>query len=145
MFKNAKYDNQENTAISVLHDGVHLSITVDEKNRHYRELMDQKVPIADYVPPAPITSDVRREAQRRIMALLGARDSRHLEVLISNGSREAIRLLRKGSDNWTGDETVRAAKLEQVDKAIESIRAKSNMLEAMEEIPAGYADDKYWL
>ena len=145
MFENAKYDNQENTAISVLHDGVHLSITVDEKNRHFQELMEQKVPIADYVPPAPTTDDVRREAQRRIMALLGARDGRHLEVLISNGSREAIRLLRKGSDNWTSNETVRAATLEQVDKAIESIRAKSNMLEAMEEIPMKFANAKYWL
>lgn len=85
---------------------------------------------------------IRVEAQRRISALVGARDAVHLDVRISNASREAIRLLRIGADNWTAEEAARAAQLEQMDLAIEAIRAASNTLEA--DPPDDFADDKYW-
>lgn len=88
---------------------------------------------------------VRDEAQRRIMLLLGARNIEHMNILISNGSREAIRLLRKGSDNWTSEETVRAAELDKLDAAIEIIRTASNALGAMEPVPESYVDDKWWI
>ena len=90
------------------------------------------------------SDDVREEAQRRIMALLGARDEQHLDVLISNGSREAIRLLRKGAGNWTPKDRARARQQEQIDLAIETIRTASNTLEAMEKIPMDYTDDMRW-
>lgn len=88
--------------------------------------------------------DVRAEAQRRLMALVAARDTAHLEILISNGSRAAIRLLRKGKANWTAHEATRAARLEMLDREIEAIRNASNALEAMDQVPEDYADDKYW-
>ncbi|MBU2531536.1 MAG: hypothetical protein KKB37_02255 [Alphaproteobacteria bacterium] len=86
--------------------------------------------------------DVRAEAARRMMMLVGARDERHLEMTIANGNREAIRLLRVGADNWTPEQAARAAQLEQVDVMIEAIRAASNVLEPVP--PADYADDRYW-
>jgi len=87
---------------------------------------------------------VRGEAQRRMMALLGARNAAHLEIKISNGSREAIRLLRKGEANWTQEAATSAAQLDQADQAVEAIRAASNALEAMDPVPKDYTDDKYW-
>ncbi len=87
---------------------------------------------------------VRAEAQRRMMALLGARDKAHMDVLISNNSREAIGLLRKGSDSWTAEEKARAAKLEALDEAIDGIRAASNALEAKRPVPKDFQEEKYW-
>ncbi len=87
---------------------------------------------------------VRAEAQRRMMALLGARDKAHMDILISNSSREAIGLLRKGADNWTAKEKMRSAKLEALDEAIDDIRAASNALEAKRPVPKDFQEEKYW-
>lgn len=93
-------------------------------------------------PEPPTAADVRQEARRRIMILTQARDAEHLDVIVSNGTREAVRLLRKGNAGWSAEEAERAAALEIVDVAIEAIRTASNAIEA--EPPADYADDKYW-
>lgn len=85
---------------------------------------------------------VRRECDRRMIALLGARDARDRDVKISNATREATRLLRKGEANWMPVEVARAAWLEAVDAAIEQLRACSNAMEA--DPPADYADDARW-
>ena len=52
-YTNAKYDNSENTTISVLQDGKHLAVTVDKKNRHYAEMMEQKVVGVGYLRATP--------------------------------------------------------------------------------------------
>lgn len=94
-------------------------------------------------PLARVTAyDVRAEASRRMMALVGARDAAHLEIIIANGTREAVRLLRRGAETWTPDEAQRAAELEALDLAIEAIRAASNRLEA--DPPADFQDPKHW-
>lgn len=92
--------------------------------------------------PGPTAADVRMEASRRMQALVGARDAGHLDIVLSNASREAIRLLRKGDANWTAEEAARAAQLEGLDAAFEKIRAVSNVLEDMP--PADYADNRHW-
>lgn len=96
----------------------------------------------EMAPPPPTATDVRREAQRRMMALVSARDPAHLELVIANRTREAVRLLRRGSSSWTPEEAARAAALEAIDVAIEQIREASNRLEA--DPPADFADPKYW-
>ncbi len=95
-------------------------------------------------PPPPPTADaVRAEAQRRMMRAIGARDAGHLDVLISNGTREAVRLLRIKADRaWTEQETARAAVLEATDNAIDAIRTASNAMEPSP--PADYADNAHW-
>ncbi|MCH9806959.1 MAG: hypothetical protein K0U74_04440 [Alphaproteobacteria bacterium] len=98
--------------------------------------------LAAYAPPAPTADDVRAEASRRMQALVGARDAGHLEIIVTNATREAIRLLRKGTANWTTAEATRAAELEAIDTAIEAIRAASNAMEASP--PTDFADDSYW-
>lgn len=94
----------------------------------------------DYVLTA---DDVRAEASRRMQAVFGARDAAHLEIIIANANREAIRLLRKGADRWTPDEAKRAAGLEGADQIVETIRAASNRIE--HDVPPDYADDRHWL
>lgn len=94
------------------------------------------------VAQAPSVDQVRAEASRRMQVLVGARDAEHLSVILSNGSREAIRLIRKGADAWTETEVVRAAQLESVDAAIEQIRASSNLIE--ENPPTDFKQDKHW-
>lgn len=98
--------------------------------------------VAGYVPPGPSADDVRAEASRRMQLIVGARDAAHLEIVIANASREAIRLLRIGAANWTEAQAARAGQLETVDAMIEHIRARSNALEPAP--PADYADDRHW-
>lgn len=93
--------------------------------------------------PHPTAEDVRSEASRRLQQLLGARDAAHLEILVANGTREAVRLLRiKSARAWTEEEAARAATLEAVDRRIEDIRAASNILEPCP--PADYQRDSHW-
>ena len=98
----------------------------------------------DPAPPLPLpTADhVRVEAQRRLMEVVGARSPEHLALKISNASREAIRLLRVGSANWTEAQAARAIELEAMDAAIEAIRAASNVLERNP--LTDYEGDKHW-
>jgi len=95
---------------------------------------------------APTVDDVRSEASRRMITLLGARDAAHMDLIITNGLREAARLLQKevAGQVLTPEEAARKIALSQVDAAIEAIRAASNVLEAMSPIPADYAADSRW-
>lgn len=96
-----------------------------------------------YIPSTPTADDVRGEASRRMIALVGARDANHLQIILANASREAIRLLRKGPENWSTEEAARAAALEAADAAIEHIRARSNAMEPNP--PLNYAEDINWI
>jgi hypothetical protein len=100
--------------------------------------------------PPPTAEDVRAEAQRRMMMLVGARDAAHLSIIITNAQREATRLqsIRLGipgvvaGRDWTAEEAARAATLWGADQAIEAIRAASNVMEA--DPPADYTADARW-
>ena len=96
--------------------------------------------------PVVIPDDVRAEAARRMSLLVGARDDRHLDIIISNGLREAARLLRKEveDEGLTAVEQARKRQLQQIDVMLEAIRAASNRLEVMEPVPVDYADDRHW-
>ncbi len=114
--------------------------SAEEALRLYAELGREKPALT------PTADDVRAEAARRMRVLMGARDDRHLAVLISNNTREATRLLQKEiSDGALApEEQARKRQLRQIDDAIEAIRAASNRLEAMEPIPDDFADDRWW-
>jgi len=92
----------------------------------------------------PTIADVRAEAARRMIVLLGADDEAHMDVLISNGTREAVQLLQIGQGNWTEEQATRAAQLEHMQAAIDEVREHSNILEAMTPVPLDYADDVHW-
>jgi len=129
-----------------------LTIFYDKQGKEVGRLEGRLAPSDAPVPGdytvrhVVLPDDVRAEAQRRMMALVGARDAEHLALVITNGLREATRLLQKeaAGQALTPEEDARKHQLQQVDAAIEAIRAASNRLEAMEPIPEDYADDKYW-
>lgn len=140
--------NSTNSAIHVNIDGIDRVVPVQSGNRFYDEIMQRvsanTLIVSAYSTPPPTVADVRAEAERRMILLTGARDSQHLDLIISKGNSEAIRLLRKGSANWDASETARAAQLETADAALEFIRAKSNILEAADPIPSNYDNDSHW-
>ena len=92
----------------------------------------------------PEADDLRAEASRRMRALVGARDDRHLDIIISNNLREAVRLQEKrlGGDTLTATEVARVGQLQQLDRIIEEIRAHSEALELAP--PTDWSDDKHW-
>lgn len=143
-----KFADLNHTIIDV---GNGRSIPVDINNADYLALIDAGVSIGSFVPPAPTANDVRAEASRRMQTLVGARNAGHLAVILSNASREAIRLqnLRlsylsgePNSRDWTEAEIARAAELKIVDAMLEDIRAASNVLEVS--LPDDFANDSYW-
>jgi len=139
-YSNARYANAEKSIVIVERGSNVLSVPVS--HRVFHGLIADAVPIAEFSPPGPTADDVRREASRRMQALVGARDVEHLSVILSNAQREAIRLLRIGADNWTAEQAVRAAELEAADAEIEAIRAASNAMEASP--PTDYVNDQHW-
>ncbi len=90
----------------------------------------------------PTVDDIRAEASRRLQVVAGARDAAHLQIVLANATREAVRLLRIGEMNWSQAEQARAFELESLDTRIEHIRAVSNLLEQYP--PADFADDRHW-
>lgn len=100
---------------------------------------------AGFPDHAPLNANhVRRECQRRMMALTGARTAEDLSVKISNALREQARLndLKLQGVAWTEQQTIRAAVLRAADAAIEHLRARSNEMEA--DPPEDYRDDARW-
>lgn len=100
---------------------------------------------AGYPQLAPLNAwHVRAECQRRMIALVGARDARDLDVKIANASREAIRLqdIRLEGLVWTPEQADRVVELRLVDALIEQLRAASNDME--QDPPADYQDDARW-
>ena len=140
-----KFANEHATMIAT-DDG--RCIPADPANADYAALVAAGAAVEPYVaplPPPPTVEDVRAEASRRMQHVVGARDAAHLQIVIANASREAIRLLRVTADRpWTEGEVARAAALEAADAAIEAIRAASNVLEAMDPVPADFATSAIW-
>jgi hypothetical protein len=138
----AQYVDEQDRTIAVADDNGERFVPADPNNKDYQALLASGVTIAPCTPTSPNAGDVRAEASRRMQVLVGARDAAHLEIIIANATREAVRLLRKGPANWTPAETERGAELEAVDQAIDAIRAASNLIEG--DPPADYADDSHW-
>lgn len=143
-----KFVNSDETLIAT---GDGRFIPTDPANSDYAAIIAAGVSIGSFVPPAPTADDVRAEASRRMQTLVGARNAGHLAVILSNASREAIRLqnLRlsylsgePNSRDWTEAEIARAAELKIVDAMLEDIRAASNVLEVS--LPDDFANDSYW-
>lgn len=94
--------------------------------------------------PTPTATDVRREAQRRIISMMGSHTLDDCIVKQLNLAMRATELVNKRASGTelTADETAEAAALQSVASAIKDIRAKSNLLEPNP--PADYAADSYW-
>jgi hypothetical protein len=88
--------------------------------------------------------DVRAEAQRRIIELVGVSDITACLVKQMNSQMRATELTNKIASGLqlTAAEQAEAAALQALAGAIKAIRAASNALEANP--PADYTDNSYW-
>lgn len=94
-------------------------------------------------PPAPTANDVRTEAQRRIIALVGAQDLTGCLIKQLNANMRANELNDiMHSRELTAEEAAEATALRSLATQIKAIRAASNVLEPNP--PTDYADNKYW-
>lgn len=148
-FSNARWMTPDRTQVSLQIDGAEAVVPASQENRFYRALVEAGVPIQAYQSGAPTADEVRAEASSRMQAMVGARDAAHLEIIVANGNREAIRLQDKRleflageGEKLTDEEHARAEQLRAFDRAIEEIRAASNRLEP--DPPLDFADDRYW-
>lgn len=101
----------------------------------------------DWLPYAlrgPSADDVRAEAQRRIVELVGARDLNGCLVKQLNMQMRATELTSKRAlgQELTADELAEAARLQAAADAIKAIRAASNAMEAAP--PDDYASNGRW-
>jgi hypothetical protein len=86
---------------------------------------------------APTAAEVKGEAARRILAILPEWKQRNLTA-------RAAELAKIGQANWTQAEADEWAAGQALWDQIKAIRAKSDQIEAMDPIPADFADDTYW-
>jgi hypothetical protein len=94
------------------------------------------------MPATP--SDVRNEAQRRIIALTGASSFNECVVKQLNALTRATELANKKASglSLSAPEEAEAAALQALADSIKGIRAKSNAMEVNP--PADYANDSRW-
>lgn len=86
---------------------------------------------------------VRLEAQRRIIALVGATDLQSCLIRQLNANMRANELNDiRHERQWTEQEATEAAALRVLADQIKAIRAASNVLELAP--PEDFADDRYW-
>lgn len=91
------------------------------------------------VTKSPPIDDIKAEAQRRIYAIMKDFEQ-------DNAQAWALSMLRKVQlgGTMTQAELAKESELNAAWAAIQNIRAKSNAIEAMDPIPQGYTDDRYW-
>jgi hypothetical protein len=93
--------------------------------------------------PAPTANDVRAEAQRRIVGLVGATDLMSCLIKQLNANMRANELNDiMHSRDLTAEEYAEAVALRSLATQIKAIRASSNVLEPNP--PLNYADNQYW-
>lgn len=78
--------------------------------------------------PGPSVGDVKREAERRILAIVPEWKQRNLTA-------QAAILAKKGEANWTTEEQAAWDAGEAIWTQIAAIRAASDAIEAMDPIP----------
>lgn len=119
-------------------------IPVDEDNSEYIKLIEDGAVIQDYVALPPSIIDVANEAQRRIIALVGARDIDHCFAKQFNAQMRALEITRKEmrQEVLTPAEVAEAALIEAMVTAIKRIRECSNRL--TDPVPQDYRDDRHW-
>ena len=86
---------------------------------------------------ATMVEGVKQEASKRILAIAPEWKQRNMLA-------RSAELLRIGEPNWTQEQRDEVLAIELIWETIQMIRAKSDIIEAMDPIPPDYTDDKYW-
>jgi hypothetical protein len=93
----------------------------------------------------PGTNHVKAEAQRRIILRTGANDLTGCLIKQLNANMRANELNDiRHTRAWTTEEAAEAEALRTLAADIKIIRAKSNVIEAINPIPMDYAADSRW-
>ncbi len=97
-------------------------------------------------PLAMQMAAVKAEAQRRIIAIAGASDLMSCLTKQLNAQMRAAELINIKAEGGTltAEQEAEAAALQALADAIKAIRAASNVIEAMDPIPADFAADARW-
>lgn len=134
------YDDTRKTVMAS--DG--RSIPADIQNSLYRELVETGTVIEDAAIVPTSVNDVREEAQRRIVALTGARDVQSCLIKQLNALMRATELTSKRAlgGAMSDVEAAESVALKGLADKIKAIRASSNLLES--KLPDDYTDDKHW-
>jgi hypothetical protein len=97
-------------------------------------------------PQVVQAAQVKAEAQRRIIALVGTADLTSCLIKQLNANMRANELNDIRHERaLTVEESAEAAALRTLAAGIKAIRAKSNAIEALSPIPADFADDTRWV
>lgn len=86
---------------------------------------------------AAMVEGVKQEAGRRILAIAPEWKQRNMLA-------RSAQFLRIGEANLTQEQRDEVLAIELIWETIQMIRAKSDLIEAMDPIPPDYTDDKYW-
>jgi hypothetical protein len=86
---------------------------------------------------AAMVEGVKREASKRILAIAPEWKQRNMLA-------RSAQFLRIGEANLTQEQRDEVFAIEFIWETIQMIRAKSDLIEAMDPIPPDYTDDKYW-
>lgn len=127
---------------TIYDDAIGATIPAIAGNRHYADILASGVEILPHVEGGPTIEDVRNEAQRRIMALVGATSLDACVFKQLNALMRATELTNIGQANWTPEQAAEAAALQGMEDAIKAIRAASNAMEGNP--PADYQDNANW-
>ena len=96
--------------------------------------------------PTPVTSvaDIKAEAQRRIITLIGAVDLISCFIKQLNALMRATELTRKELKNvpLTAQDVAESTMLQTISDKIKAIRASSDTLEVS--LPVDFKDNKHW-
>lgn len=89
---------------------------------------------------------VKRECERRIIAMTGATDVISCIIKQANANMRANELndKRLAGESLSAEEMSEAQALRNLAEAIKALRAKSNDIEALSPIPLDYTDDQVW-
>lgn len=93
------------------------------------------------IVPKPIASDLQAEYQRRLVALLGARDIGHAGFIHADDHRELQEL--KAVAEPTFDQAARIAELETRAAAVSALIEKYNEIPD-NPVPVDYRNDEHW-
>jgi hypothetical protein len=120
-------------------DGVEITVPEAQGNRHYQMIQEaieagETITVEERVITV---QEVKAEAYRRIIAICPEWKQRNLTA-------QAAQLAKKGEANWTPEEAAAWAAGEVIWNQIAAIRAASDVIEAMDPIPANLYDLPDW-
>lgn len=124
--------DREKTGVS--RDGMY--IPTDPDNTDYAAILAAGEAIEDYVAPPPSEHDAVREYERRLFAILGARDLAHAAYVRADNEAELRELARSGADP--------ARNLELLETSASVARLIARYNEVPTPPPLDYTDDRHW-